>query len=245
VAGLSLRLDGFEGPLELLWSLIERDQLDIHQIPIAHITDQYLRYLQAREWRDLETAGAFLVVAAQLVQLKLQVLLPKPEAAVEVESEPDPRQELVERLLAYRAFRSAAHGLEALAQERSLRLERPPALPAVATRAVRAGDAAELGRVWCQLLARAAPKYATIVRELDTIAITMRQLATAVFAARRQGRAGIAFHELMGAGPRRRWVTGFLALLELVRRGRVRADQASPLGEIHIRPRSRSGEVTA
>lgn len=245
MAGLSLRLEGFEGPLEVLWSLIERDQLDIHQIPIAHITDQYLRYLQEREWRDLETAGAFLVVAAQLVQLKLQVLLPRPAAAVEVASEPDPRQELVERLLAYRAFREAAAGLEALARDRSLRCERPPALPAVTPRAPRAGDAGELGRVWAQLLVRAVPRYATIVRELDTIASAMRQLAAAVFRARRQGRAGLFFHELMGPGPRRRWVTGFLALLELVRRGRVRVDQTGPLGEIHIRPRSRTGEVTA
>jgi len=245
VTGLSLRLEGFEGPLEVLWSLIERDQLDIHQIPIAHITDQYLRYLQEREWRDLEAAGAFLVVAAQLVQLKLQVLLPAPQASVAEESEPDPRRELVERLLAYRAFCSAAAGLGALAGERSLRWERPPGLPEVTPRVPRAGSAEELGRIWSQLLARAAPRYATIVRELETIASAMRQLAAAAFRARRQGRAGIYFHELMGTGPRRRWITGFLALLELVRRGRVRVEQTGPLGEIHIRPRSRTGEVTA
>ncbi|MEW6521969.1 MAG: segregation/condensation protein A [Bacillota bacterium] len=245
MTALSIRLEGFEGPLELLWHLIERDQLDIHDIPIAHITEQYLQHLQEQEWRDLEAAGEFLVMAAQLLQLKLRVLLPRPDTPTGAGDEVDPRQELVDRLLTYRSYRAAAAALQSMALQRSRQWERPNGLPVVVPVAPLGTDAAGLRDALAGLLARATPLYSTITRDLVSIGTAMRELVSAVFRARRQGRKAVSLSELVGRSGRRQWVISFLALLELVRRGRVLVAQERPLGEIYIRPRQRAEEVPA
>ena len=102
-------LEVFEGPLDFLLNLIRQREIDIYDIPIAQITEQYLQYLSLMEALDLEVAGEWLVMAATLLEIKSRTLLPTDSSQQEDEEEPaDPRLELVERLIEYEKFKSAA-----------------------------------------------------------------------------------------------------------------------------------------
>jgi segregation and condensation protein A len=101
----SVKLDVFEGPLDLLLFLIKRDKIDIYDIPIAHITKQYLEYIELMRDLNLEVAGEFIVMAATLIRIKAKMLLPK---TLDEAEEEDPREQLVVALLEYRKFKEAA-----------------------------------------------------------------------------------------------------------------------------------------
>ena len=103
-----VKLEVFEGPLDLLIFLIKKEEVDIYDIPIAKITDQYLEYLELMQLLDLSIAGEFLVMAATLMHIKSKLLLPPDEVNAENEEEQDPRAELVKRLLEYKKFKEAA-----------------------------------------------------------------------------------------------------------------------------------------
>ena len=105
-----VKLTDFEGPLDLLLFFIKRDELDIYDIPIAKITKEFLEYLQYLTELDLDIAGEFIVTAAELMQIKAQMLLPRPEG--EGEEEFDPRAQLVRRLLEYKRWKEMAEELE-------------------------------------------------------------------------------------------------------------------------------------
>ena len=105
-----IRLQIFEGPLDLLLYLVKRDHLNIYDIPIAQVTEQYLRYLELMQLLDLNIAGEFIVMAATLMQIKSKMLLPA-EAGEIQEEEVDPRAELVKRLLEYEKFKEIAQDL--------------------------------------------------------------------------------------------------------------------------------------
>ena len=106
-----VRLDQFEGPLDLLLFFIRRDELDVYDIPIAQITDEFLEYVRLLEQIDLDGAADFIYMAALLIQVKARMLLPRPE--LDDEGEPiDPRKELVERLLEYMRYKEAANHLD-------------------------------------------------------------------------------------------------------------------------------------
>ena len=100
-----VRLEMFEGPLDLLLYLIQVNEIDIYDIPIAKITEEYLGCLARMQELDLEVAGEFLVIAATLIHIKSKMLIPAEEAAGEEVPEEDPRKELVERLLDYKRFK--------------------------------------------------------------------------------------------------------------------------------------------
>lgn len=109
-----VKLPTFEGPLDLLLFFIKRDELDIYDIPIAKITKEFLNYVQMLQELDLEVAGDFIVMAAELMQIKVKMLLPK---APGEEEEEDPRADLVRRLLEYRRFKEASGVLSSLEDE--------------------------------------------------------------------------------------------------------------------------------
>ena len=115
--GVTFKLPRFEGPLDLLLHLIKRDEIDIHDIPIAHITKQYLQYLELMRMLDLDVAGEFLVMAATLMRIKAKMLLPLPSTQ-EDEDEGEPREELVQRLIEYRLYKEAAEGMQGREGER-------------------------------------------------------------------------------------------------------------------------------
>ena len=112
----SVKLDIFEGPLDLLLFLIKRDKIDIYDIPIAHIIRQYLEYIELMKDLNLEIAGEFIVMAATLMRIKVKMLLPR---TLDEEEEEDPREELVAALLEYRKFKEAAQILRERETEQS------------------------------------------------------------------------------------------------------------------------------
>lgn len=115
--GYKLKLEIFEGPLDLLLYLIKRDDIDIHDIPISQVTEQYMQYIDMMKMLDLDIVGDFLVMAATLMQIKSRMLLP-PDPNEQPEEELDPRDELARRLLEYRKFKEIA---EALKEKETLR----------------------------------------------------------------------------------------------------------------------------
>jgi len=113
-----VKLEVFEGPLDLLLYLIKKNEIDIYDIPIAEITEQYLEYLELMRMLDLNIAGEFLVMAATLIHIKSKMLLPPEEKEILPEEEEDPREELVRRLLEYKKFKEVAGVLGDLESQR-------------------------------------------------------------------------------------------------------------------------------
>lgn len=107
-----VRIENFEGPLDLLLHLIKKSEINIYDIPINLIAQQYLEYVEAMKELNLNVAGEFLVMAATLLQIKSKMLLPADEAAEDEEDGPDPREELVRRLLEYKTYKEAARQLD-------------------------------------------------------------------------------------------------------------------------------------
>ncbi|MFW6061291.1 MAG: segregation and condensation protein A [Planctomycetota bacterium] len=126
-----VNLEIYNGPLDLLLYLIRRDEVDIHDIPIARVTEQYLAYVNVLQELDPNMAGDFLVLAATLMEIKTRMLLPPTvaEGDEEGDNELDPRAELVRQLLQYKAFKDAAGDLEELADRQAQRFPRQPAIP--------------------------------------------------------------------------------------------------------------------
>src|ERR671911_3039218 len=121
-----VRLESFEGPMDLLLHLIKKNEINIYDIPIALIAQQYLGYIEAMKELNLAVAGEFLVMAATLLKIKSKMMLPVEETAEDEDDGPDPREELVRRLLEYKTFKEAARQLDT--QEKMWReiLSRPP-----------------------------------------------------------------------------------------------------------------------
>src|SRR5580765_4407160 len=121
-----VKLENFEGPLDLLLHLIKKNEVNIHDIPIALITAQYLEAIALMQELDLDVAGDYLVMAATLIHIKSKMLLPRPETAATVEGEEeDPRDALVRRLLEHEKFKAAAELLHEREQVRSAQWQRP------------------------------------------------------------------------------------------------------------------------
>src|SRR5580698_10598473 len=118
-----IKLPQFEGPFDLLLFFIERDELDIYDIPISKITDEFLNYIQQMEILNIDMASEFIVVAASLMRVKAKMLLPRKEVD-ETGKEIDPRQELVNRLLEYKRFKEVSADLLKLEEERTMRHQR-------------------------------------------------------------------------------------------------------------------------
>lgn len=119
-----VRLDAFEGPMDLLLHLIEKNKIDIYDIPIAEITEQYIEYIDESRQFDIEISSEFLVMAATLLHIKSRMMLPKAPKTEEGEEE-DPRQELVERIIEYRRFKAVSEQLEDMAKEQQRFFSRP------------------------------------------------------------------------------------------------------------------------
>jgi segregation and condensation protein A len=125
--GIPVKLEAFEGPLDLLLHLIDKNKINIYDIPIITITEQYLDYIKQMETKDLEIMSEFLVMAATLVNIKSKMLLPIDET--EDEEAVDPRQELVERLLEYKMYKYASEELRDKQQDASRAMFKPPTIP--------------------------------------------------------------------------------------------------------------------
>ena len=125
--GIEVKLEAFEGPLDLLLHLIEKNKIDIYDIPIAEITDQYMEYVNQMKTADLDTMSDFLLVAAQLINIKSRMLLPKEEK--DNGEEIDPREDLVNRLLEYKMYKYSAELLKGREDLASSFIFKEPTIP--------------------------------------------------------------------------------------------------------------------
>jgi segregation and condensation protein A len=227
---LKIALGEFEGPLDLLLYLIRQEQINIYDIPIARITDEYLRYLNLMQELDLAVAGDFLVMAAQLIEMKSRMLLPRDPLAEEEELI-DPRTELVDRLLEHQKFKAAAEVLWSRATvERAVftraELETDKTNPEVAV------GLFDLLTVFQEILARHKEEVLMeIEREEVTMADMIERLRNMV---RSAGEVNLrSFFER--AQSRRELVVAFLSVLELVRMAEISLLQRETFGEITAR----------
>ncbi len=236
--GYQVRLRVYEGPLDLLLDLIQHNQLDIHDIPIAEITAQYMAALSAMARLDLDVASEFLVMAATLMAIKARLLLPRPAERPpdgEWEAGPDPREELARRLEEYRRVKAAAEALSRRRAAWSLRYFRPgvPGQPAGEPPGP-GGEVsvADLVAAFRDVLARAGPD---LPREIYRDPVPLRRQLAAVLRRLRASRHGLPFGALFRPdADRHEVVVTFLALLELTRQGRVTVQQALPFAEIWV-----------
>lgn len=226
---LKLVLGEFDGPLDLLLYLIRQEQVDIYDIPLARITDEYLRYLKLMQELDIAVAGDFLVMAASLIEIKSRMLLPRdPLAETTEEGEEDPRQELINRLLEHQKYKAAAQMLWSRATIeqavfRRAEIETDKQNPEVSV------GLFDLLKVFQQILARRKEEVMLeIERDEMTMTEMLERLRNMVLSAGELNL--IRFFER--ARSRRELVLAFLSVLELVRTTEISLIQHETFGEI-------------
>ncbi len=240
--GVRVQLEAFDGPLDLLLHLIERDEIDIYDIPIARITRQYLEHIELMKILDLEVAGEYLVMAATLIRIKSQMLLPRPVLDEEGE-EIDPRDELVRRLLAYRKFKDVAAELRVREEERSKRHVRGVLLDDLPAEEIPLGDVKvfDLLEYFRELATRAAAvTYHEVEIEPVSLEERMLQLQTQLAT---DGRFYFADF-VREAKSQIDVIVGFLALLEVMKLGEAFAFQDRVFGPILVVRRQYRGIET-
>jgi segregation and condensation protein A len=245
LAEYPIRVANFEGPLDLLLHLIRRNQVNVYDIPIVLITDQYLEYLALMQELDLDVAGDFLVMAATLIHIKSRMLVPRleQEAASEEEAE-DPREALVRRLIDHQRFKAAAEMLHERETVRSAQWTRPDdRLAEIAGEKVERDlevDLFSLLKAFQSVLARARERP-PIPLPADVIPIETRIEQVLV---RLSETESCGFAELFeDASSRSDLVTTFLALLEMIRLKLIRVFQAAPFDPIRVYKRARPADA--
>jgi segregation and condensation protein A len=230
-----VKLEVFEGPLDLLLYLVKQDEIDIYDISLERLTSQYLEYLEAFRELDIELAGEFIVMAANLIYLKSRSLLPAAQQPPEEDAaEDDPRWELIRQLIEYKKFKEAAAQLQLRALEQERIFSRDGAA------AWSLEEPLLLGEVGIFQLINA---FQAVIRRLDArqevaeIAGERFSVSDKIEAILRrvQGGSRLRFSELFNdAASRVEVVVTFLALLELIRLRQVRAFQKNLFDEIEI-----------
>lgn len=232
-------LDIFAGPLDLLLYLVRKDEVDIYDIPIANITEQYLKYLEMLKMLDIDAIGEFLVMAATLMEIKSAMLLPRAEVDEESESDMiDPRAELVRQLLEYKKFKDAANLLEVSAEDRKERFTRPDSV--MASLKPHAEPELDLDQVNIWDLLEAFDKIMQATGNLmsydhikDDTPIDLYQIE---ILHRLQSDGAMTLESIFQARTSKLEMVGmFLAMLELIRSDLVWAEQPAPLGPIYLK----------
>jgi segregation and condensation protein A len=232
----TFRLEGFEGPLDLLLHLIQKNELDILNIPISLITEQYLEYLKWMKDLNLDVAGEYLLMASTLVYVKSKTLLPKSSEEGAGEEGEDPRAELVKRLLEYKKYKKAAGELEKrpmLGRDVFIRLAVVEAEKKEEEEKMEV-NLFELVEAFRSILekVKAGPFHEVI---LDRI--TVEEKIEEVLSLLRREKRSMAFHLLFPEQVTRRIVVvTFLAILELVKMKLIRIFQATPFETIRVSP---------
>lgn len=238
---IKIKVQSFEGPLDLLVHLIRRNQLNVYDIPIKLITEQYLEYLDLMQELNLDVASEFLVMAATLIHIKSRMLLPRPDPAQdEGEVEEDPRDALVRRLLEHQKFKAAAELLHDRETLRSAQWTRPDSrVEAIA------GDEYE-PEIEVDLFSLLAAFKSVLerARERPPLALPAEQISIEVridqLLERLSETEACGFEDLFAdAGSRPDLIVTFLALLEMIRLKLIRVFQAGQLGAIRIYKRAR------
>jgi segregation and condensation protein A len=241
----AVHLDGFEGPLDLLLHLIKKNEVSIHDIPIALITQQYLDAIALMEELDLDLAGEYLVMAATLIHIKSKMLLPRPETAAGIDGEEeDPRDTLVRRLLEHQKFKAAAELLHEREQIRSAQWQRPDQRIAEM-----AGEGYE-PELEVDLFSLLSAFQAVVerARHRPTVVLPAEQISVETrieqLLARLSETEACGFEDLFAdAHDRAGLIVTFLALLEMIRLKLVRVFQVASFGPIRVYKRARPADA--
>jgi segregation and condensation protein A len=230
-AAYAVQVAAFEGPLDLLLHLVRINEVEITDIPIVEITEQYNAYLELMREMNLEVAGEYLVMAATLMHIKSQMLLPPDPGAAEEEESVDPRSELARQLLDYQRFRQAAEGLQALESRRSLIWAREHVPQEFADEELLAVDMFDLLKAFRKLVGRLGEEARLrLKRDNVSVAEKISWLTDLL-----QERRSISLAELFELLPTRLdRIATFLAILEMMRLSLVVAFQRRLLGEIRV-----------
>lgn len=234
-----VNLDIFAGPLDLLLYLVRKEEVDIYDISISKITDQYINYIEMLKSFDIDLAGDFLVMAATLMHIKSAMLLPKADSdQIDAEDFEDPRTELIRQLLEYKKFKDAANLLDAAAQKQNQRFGRsdniieilkPDAEPQIDIDQVSVWDLLEA----FDAILKATGSYGDISHITDDTPIDLYQIE---ILHRLQSDGPMSFETLFESRSGRLMMIGlFLALLELIREKLIWAEQSEPAGSIFLK----------
>ncbi|MFN3739181.1 MAG: segregation and condensation protein A [Thermodesulfovibrionales bacterium] len=226
----SVKIPVFEGPLDLLLHLIKENKIDIYDIPIALITRQYLEYLEMMRELNLDIASEFLVMAATLIYIKSRMLLPKDESGEVMEE--DPRLELVQRLIEYQAMKEAALGLKEREEEWSGVVSRPSMGLEDEPEELLLFDVNifDLLTAFKKLLDRLPPETIQITAETLTVKDRISHILNIL-----EQRESVSFDDLFeGLKTRDSLIVTFLAVLELLKLGLIRAYQERAFSMIWI-----------
>lgn len=241
---LTVKLETFEGPLDLLLHLLEKNKVNIYDIPIVEITNQYMDYIHEMERQDLNVMSEFMVMAATLIDIKARMLLPKKQA--EEEEEEDPRAELVQQLLEYKLYKSIAYELKDRQIDADKLMYKAPTLPAEVSEYVQPVDIEELlsgltlnrlNRIFESIMRRQADKIDPVrsrfgkiekeevsleekMADLENFAQTHRTFSFRGLLQRQAGRVQI--------------IVTFLAVLELMKTGKIEIVQEKAFDDISI-----------
>ncbi|MGO2891126.1 segregation/condensation protein A [Enterococcus devriesei] len=239
---ISLKLDVFEGPLDLLLHLIQQLEIDIYDIPIADVTEQYMNFIHTMKTLELEVAGEYLVMAATLMSIKSQMLLPKQELDFEYEEEEgeDPREALVQQLLEYRKYKYAASVLSEKEQERSLFYTKAPMdlsdyeeeiLPLPQNQLNTIDLFLALHDV-LQRKKRNQPVETTVTTETITVDQKVAEIGSRL--EKLSEDEGLTLESFFVQYTKDEVITTFMALLELMKKGQATAKQAETYAPILI-----------
>ena len=231
----TVKLEVFEGPLDLLLHLIKKNELNITDIPIALITEQYLEYLKLMKVLNLDVAGEYLLMASTLLHIKSKMLLPVSSEEAEEEGE-DPRAELIRRLLEYQRYKEAGGDLE-----RRPMLDRDVFIRSIPVETEEPQEEErvevtlfELLEVFRKVLERAKKET---FHDVTLEAITLEERIEEILSLLQREKRSMAFHTLFPEQASRKMiVVTFLAILELVKMKAVRVFQVAPFETIRISP---------
>lgn len=249
---ISYKLENFEGPLDLLLHLIEKNKVSIYDIPIVTITEQYLDYVSRMEKEDLDLVSEFLVMAATLIDIKSRMLLP---ADVDEEGEEeDPRAELVRRLLEYKAYKYMARELEEMEEGAERLLYKEPTIPKEVAKYEPPVDLdsllgdltlAKLQKIFESVIKRKEDKIDPVRSNFGTIRkepVSLEQKISSVMGFARQHR-NFSFRQMLERqADKVEVVVTFLAVLELMKLGKIRLTQEELFDDMYIETLEPEGE---
>lgn len=241
---ISVKLQAFEGPLDLLLHLIEKNKVDIYDIPISLITEQYLEYIDAMKDEDMDVASEFLVMAATLLDIKCRMLLPKEEN--EDGQEEDPRQELVEKLIEYKLYKYMSYELKDRQIDANRNLYKEPSIPDEIKNYVppidydelaKDMDLSRLNNIFKAVMKRREDKIDPIRSkfgniEKEDVDIEAKQTYVMLFVATHKE---FSFRELLERqNSKSEIVVTFLLILEMIKIGEIEVSQESNDDDIII-----------
>lgn len=242
--GIPVKLEVFEGPLDLLLHLIDKNKIDIYDIPIVEITNQYMEYIRNMQREDLNIMSEFLVMAATLLDIKCRMLLPK-EINEEGEEE-DPRQELVEQLLQYKMYKYISYELKDREQDADMVLYRQPTIPEEVAEYVEPVDLdrllgdltlQKLNAIFKDVMKRQTDKIDPVRSRFGKIEkeeVTLSDKFTYIHSYMKDHKKFSFCQLLEKQHSKMHIVVTFLAVLEMMKLGEIRVQQEETCGDIMI-----------